>query len=69
MVIMFYVQTNPFGPTSFNAILSARMDELPCAIFAKGPACTKTGLPYKKKMQDDEHRSFNTYTSVQNLTG
>lgn len=38
--------TNPFSPTSFNAILSAIMEEFPWAMFAKGPACTNTGVPW-----------------------
>ena len=40
-----YLQTNPFGPTNFKPILSARMEEFPWAMLAKGPACTKTGVP------------------------
>jgi hypothetical protein len=34
----FYLHTNPSGPTSFNAILSASIDELPWAMLANGPA-------------------------------
>lgn len=37
--------TNPCGPTSFKAILSAKMEEFPWAMLAKGPACTNTGVP------------------------
>lgn len=37
--------TNPSLPTSFRAILSASTEELPWAMLAKGPACTKTGVP------------------------
>ena len=33
------------GPTSFSAIWSATMEELPCAMLANGPACTKAGVP------------------------
>lgn len=40
------VTQKPFRPTNFNAILSAIIDEQPCAIFANGPACTKTGVPF-----------------------
>jgi len=32
------------GPTTLSAIWSAMTDELPWAMFAKGPACTKTGV-------------------------
>ena len=45
LMIYMYLQTNPFGPTNFKAILSARMEEFPWAMLAKGPACTKTGVP------------------------
>jgi len=45
--LIYYLQTNPFGPTSFKAILSARMEEFPWAMLAKGPACTKTGVPWQ----------------------
>ena len=31
------VTTKPSGPTSFSASASATMDELPCAMLAKGP--------------------------------
>lgn len=37
--------TKPSGPTSFRAILSARMEELPWAMLANGPAWTNTGFP------------------------
>mmetsp|Transcript_2203 Transcript_2203/g.7246 ORF Transcript_2203/g.7246 Transcript_2203/m.7246 type:complete len:273 (-) Transcript_2203:486-1304(-) len=39
------VTTNPSLPTSLRATWSAMMDELPWAMFAKGPACTSTGVP------------------------
>mmetsp|Transcript_435 Transcript_435/g.842 ORF Transcript_435/g.842 Transcript_435/m.842 type:complete len:210 (+) Transcript_435:839-1468(+) len=38
------VTTYPSFPTNFNASRSATMLELPIAIFANGPACTKTGV-------------------------
>jgi hypothetical protein len=38
------VMQKPSSPTSFRASWSAMMDELPCAMLAKGPACTKTGV-------------------------
>mmetsp|Transcript_5714 Transcript_5714/g.16333 ORF Transcript_5714/g.16333 Transcript_5714/m.16333 type:complete len:234 (-) Transcript_5714:819-1520(-) len=38
------VTTSPSRPTSFKAIMSATTDELPCAMLANGPACTKTGV-------------------------
>ena len=37
--------TNPFSPTILRASLSAKMEELPWAMLAKGPACTNTGVP------------------------
>jgi len=39
-------------PASFSAILSAIIDEFPCAILAKGPAWTKTGVPWKLVKQE-----------------
>ncbi len=39
------VTTKPSSPTSLSATLSAMMELLPCAMLAKGPACTKTGVP------------------------
>lgn len=41
------VTTNPSSPTSFRAILSARIEELPWAMLANGPAWTNTGVPSK----------------------
>mmetsp|Transcript_13934 Transcript_13934/g.30741 ORF Transcript_13934/g.30741 Transcript_13934/m.30741 type:complete len:327 (-) Transcript_13934:299-1279(-) len=38
------VTQKPSGPTTFRAIWSAMMDELPWAMLAKGPACTNTGV-------------------------
>ena len=35
----------PPSPTSFSPILSAKMEELPWAMLANGPACTNTGVP------------------------
>lgn len=32
------------SPTSLRATLSATIDEFPCAMLAKGPACTSTGV-------------------------
>ena len=40
-----HLPTKPSGPTSFKAILSARMEELPWAMLANGPAWTNTGFP------------------------
>ena len=47
------VITYPSSPTSFRAILSATMEEFPCAIFAKGPAWTITrkNSNYEVKMR------------------
>mmetsp|Transcript_14050 Transcript_14050/g.41869 ORF Transcript_14050/g.41869 Transcript_14050/m.41869 type:complete len:268 (-) Transcript_14050:1060-1863(-) len=39
------VTTKPSGPTNLRAALSATTELLPCAMFAKGPACTSTGVP------------------------
>mmetsp|Transcript_27223 Transcript_27223/g.84633 ORF Transcript_27223/g.84633 Transcript_27223/m.84633 type:complete len:263 (+) Transcript_27223:328-1116(+) len=39
------VTTYPSAPTNFRPTLSATMEELPCAMLAKGPACTSTGVP------------------------
>ena len=39
------VTTKPVSPTSLRAIWSDRMEEFPCAMLAKGPACTNTGFP------------------------
>ena len=33
------------SPTSFRAILSAMIEEFPCAMLAKGPAWIRTGVP------------------------
>lgn len=33
-----YLPTKPFSPTSLRAILSAKMEEFPWAMLAKGPA-------------------------------
>ena len=41
--------TNPSGPTSFKAILSAKIEELPWAMLANGPAWTNTGVPWRGK--------------------
>lgn len=38
--------TKPPGPTSFRAILSARMDELPWAMSADGLVWINTGVPW-----------------------
>mmetsp|Transcript_3448 Transcript_3448/g.5023 ORF Transcript_3448/g.5023 Transcript_3448/m.5023 type:complete len:387 (+) Transcript_3448:543-1703(+) len=38
------VITNPSGPASFSATWSATMELFPWAMFAKGPACTITGV-------------------------
>jgi len=39
-------ETSPSSvPASLSATRSARMEEFPWAIFPKGPACTKTGVP------------------------
>lgn len=43
-----HLPTKPFSPTIFKASLSASMEELPWAMFAKGPAWTKTGVPQRK---------------------
>ena len=45
------VTTKPSLPTSLRAILSARMEELPWAMLAKGPAWTKTGVPSRVCMR------------------
>lgn len=47
-----YLPTNPFSPTNLRAILSAKTEEFPCAMLAKGPAWTNTGVPWmiKKNM-------------------
>mmetsp|Transcript_10753 Transcript_10753/g.25326 ORF Transcript_10753/g.25326 Transcript_10753/m.25326 type:complete len:377 (+) Transcript_10753:521-1651(+) len=39
------VSTYPSLPTSLRAIRSATTDELPCAMLAKGPQCTRAGVP------------------------
>mmetsp|Transcript_5438 Transcript_5438/g.22536 ORF Transcript_5438/g.22536 Transcript_5438/m.22536 type:complete len:657 (+) Transcript_5438:826-2796(+) len=39
------VTTKPSSPTSRSASLSATTDELPCAMLANGPQCTRTGVP------------------------
>ena len=38
------VTTKPDSPTSLRPTSSARTDELPWAMFAKGPAWTRTGV-------------------------
>mmetsp|Transcript_15187 Transcript_15187/g.37831 ORF Transcript_15187/g.37831 Transcript_15187/m.37831 type:complete len:484 (-) Transcript_15187:508-1959(-) len=38
------VTTYPSSPTSLSPIWSATMELLPCAMLAKGPACTSTGV-------------------------
>mmetsp|Transcript_48822 Transcript_48822/g.99692 ORF Transcript_48822/g.99692 Transcript_48822/m.99692 type:complete len:253 (+) Transcript_48822:129-887(+) len=38
------VMQYPSGPTTLSAIWSAMMEEFPWAMFAKGPACTNTGV-------------------------
>mmetsp|Transcript_8713 Transcript_8713/g.22735 ORF Transcript_8713/g.22735 Transcript_8713/m.22735 type:complete len:244 (-) Transcript_8713:576-1307(-) len=38
------VSTYPLLPTSLSASLSATTDEFPCAMLAKGPQCTSTGV-------------------------
>ena len=48
------VPTTPSSPTNFRAILSAKMDEFPWAMLANGPACTKTGVPWNKKIQKEK---------------
>lgn len=44
-ILQKYSPTNPSGPTSLSAILSAMMEELPWAMLANGPAWTNTGVP------------------------
>mmetsp|Transcript_7833 Transcript_7833/g.25103 ORF Transcript_7833/g.25103 Transcript_7833/m.25103 type:complete len:341 (-) Transcript_7833:461-1483(-) len=39
------VMTMPSLPASCSATRSATIDELPMAMLAKGPACTRTGVP------------------------
>mmetsp|Transcript_59553 Transcript_59553/g.159574 ORF Transcript_59553/g.159574 Transcript_59553/m.159574 type:complete len:228 (-) Transcript_59553:672-1355(-) len=39
------VRTKPSLPTSLRPILSAIIEEFPWAMFAKGPACTRAGVP------------------------
>ena len=38
-------------PASLRAILSARTEEAPMLMLAKGPACTKTGVPSRVCMR------------------
>lgn len=44
-----HLPTKPSGPTSFKAILSAWMEELPWAMLANGPAWTNTGVPCRSR--------------------
>ena len=49
LILQKYLPTNPSGPTSLSAILSAMMEEFPCAMLANGPAWTNTGVPCGKQ--------------------
>ena len=52
------VQTYPSSPTSFSAIWSATIEELPCAMLANGPAWTMTGVPSSVCMSVGMRASF-----------
>ena len=43
--------TKPSGPTILRAMRSATIEELPWAMFAKGPACTRAGVPCIEKKE------------------
>lgn len=62
--------TNPSLPTSFRAILSASTEELPWAMLAKGPACTKTGVPCgSRRTNEKPQRQMEGHTRWARLLG
>lgn len=54
-----YLPTNPLGPTSLSAILSAMMEEFPCAMLAKRPSVNKHWSALWKSRHGRENEAAN----------